>query len=104
MARLPHSCIAFRSRRRNQRSRGSALEDNSARATADHLAMDRSHAVLLGITLAAIIGLIVLVARFKVHAFIALILASLFVGLCSKGPLLKIGDAFQQGVGNTLAV
>jgi gluconate:H+ symporter, GntP family len=66
--------------------------------------MDQSHAVLLGITLAAIIALIVLVAQFKVHAFIALILASLFVGLCSKEPLIKIADAFQQGVGNTLAV
>ncbi|HMJ65523.1 MAG TPA: gluconate:H+ symporter [Candidatus Binatia bacterium] len=80
--------------------------------------MNQSHAVLLGITLVAIIGLIVLVARFKVHAFIALILASLFVGTCavhpairansplrdSPRPLMAVASAFQDGVGNTLAI
>jgi gluconate:H+ symporter, GntP family len=82
--------------------------------------MNQSHAVLLGVTLAAIIGLIVLVARFKLHAFIGLILASLFVAICamhplirnnlplplrnSSRPLLDIAEAFQSGVGNTLAL
>lgn len=64
--------------------------------------MGDSNAALLGVTLAAIIGLIVLVARFKVHAFIALILASIFVGICSGKPLLPIAKAFQDGVGATL--
>jgi GntP family gluconate:H+ symporter len=77
------------------------------------------NSLLLAVTLLAIIGLIILVARFKVHAFIALILASLFVGVVaaiyasvsskvSKVPLgdtlVKVVDGFQQGVGNTLAV
>jgi GntP family gluconate:H+ symporter len=80
--------------------------------------MTQSHAVLLGITLAAIIGLIVLVARWKVHAFIALVLASLFVAVCvihpailrelplrdSPNPLVDIAKAFQDGVGGTLAI
>src|SRR5687767_15030386 len=82
--------------------------------------MNQAHAVLLGVTLAAIIGLIVLVARFKVHAFIGLILASLFVAICamhpvirnnlplplrnSSRPLLEIAEAFQSGVGSTLAL
>src|SRR5258705_5656685 len=80
--------------------------------------MSQSHAVLLGITLAAIIGLIVLVARFKVHAFIGLIVASVFVAVCaiqpailrdsplrdSPHPLVDIAKAFQDGVGNTLAI
>ena len=50
----------------------------------------------------AVVGLIVLVARFKLNAFLALILASLFVGLCSGMPLPLIAKAFQEGVGNTL--
>ena len=80
--------------------------------------MDGSHAVLLGITLVAIIGLIVLVAQFKVHAFVALILASLFVAVCAvhpelrrnsplrdaPQPLIEVARAFQDGVGNTLAL
>jgi len=53
-------------------------------------------------TLIAVVGLIVLIARFKVHAFVALILASVFVGLCSPMPLLDVARAFQEGVGNTL--
>ncbi|MEW6303560.1 MAG: GntP family permease [Verrucomicrobiota bacterium] len=57
---------------------------------------------LLLITLAAIVGLIVLVARFKVNSFIALILASLFVGVCARMDLPKIGAAFQEGVGAVL--
>jgi GntP family gluconate:H+ symporter len=52
--------------------------------------------------LVAVIGLVVLVARFKVHAFLALILASLFVGLVSQMDLAVIAKTFQEGVGNTL--
>src|SRR3981081_2509959 len=39
--------------------------------------------VLIGATLVAIIGLIILITRFKVHAFLALILASIFLGLAA---------------------
>jgi len=49
-----------------------------------------------------VVGLVVLIACFKVHAFIALILASLMVGLCSPLPLVDVAKAFQEGVGNTL--
>jgi GntP family gluconate:H+ symporter len=42
------------------------------------------------------------VARFKVHAFLALILASLFMGLVSGMQLPAIAKSFQEGVGNTL--
>src|SRR5437588_1433722 len=53
-----------------------------------------------------------LIARFKVNAFVALILASLFVGVCSGLNLPRddallhlqgIGKAFAEGVGNVLA-
>ena len=64
--------------------------------------MDQAQAALLGVTLAAIVGLIILVAYFKVNAFIALILASLFVAICSGKPLLASAKAFQDGVGTTL--
>ncbi len=57
---------------------------------------------LLTFVLAAVIGLIVLVARFKLNAFLALILASLFVGLCSGMKLPEVAKAFQEGVGTTL--
>src|SRR5258705_4128972 len=59
-------------------------------------------ATLLGCTVLAIVALVVLVARFKLNAFIALMLASLFVGLCSALPPMKVAKAFQEGVGNTL--
>lgn len=52
--------------------------------------------------LVGVIGLIVLIARFKLHAFLALLLASLFVGLASGMKPLDAAKAFQDGVGATL--
>ncbi len=60
------------------------------------------NALLLLYTALAIAGLIVLIARFKLHAFLALILASLFVGLCAGMNLPDIAKGFQEGVGTTL--
>src|SRR5687768_3735061 len=57
---------------------------------------------LLLLTLGCIIGLIVLITRFKCPAFIALILASLAMGVCSGMPGAGIAKSFQEGVGNTL--
>ncbi len=57
---------------------------------------------LLLITLIAVLGLIVLVARFKLNAFLALLLASMFVGLASGMKLADIGKGFQEGAGTTL--
>ncbi|MEO5913660.1 MAG: gluconate:H+ symporter [Luteolibacter sp.] len=65
------------------------------------IAMLSSNGLLL-LTLAAIVGLIVLIARFKCNAFIALMLASLVVGVGSGMPLPTIAKSFQEGVGNTL--
>ena len=64
--------------------------------------MPSHHTSLLLYTLAAVLGLIVLIARFKLHAFLALILASLFVGLCAGMKLPEIARDFQVGVGTTL--
>jgi GntP family gluconate:H+ symporter len=57
---------------------------------------------LLSCTVLAIVALVVLVARFKLNAFLALMLASLFVGISSGMPPLNVAKAFQTGVGNTL--
>ena len=59
-------------------------------------------ATLVSWTVLAIVALIVLVARFKLNAFLALMLASLIVGLCSDMPPARVAKAFQEGVGNTL--
>lgn len=61
------------------------------------------HASLLLFALVSVIGLVVLIARFKVNSFVALILASLFMGLASGMDLLEIANGFQNGVGKILA-
>ena len=60
-------------------------------------------ASLLLFALIAVVGLVVLIARYKVNSFVALILASLFVGLTSGMDLAEIGVGFQNGVGKILA-
>ena len=67
-----------------------------------NLARMSHDAALLLYAAVAVIGLVILVARFHLHAFLALTLASLFVGLCSGMPLAEIARAFQTGVGSTL--
>lgn len=51
----------------------------------------------------AIVALVLLIAKFKINAFVALILASLFVGLCSGMNLPDIGKSFGEGVGAVLS-
>ena len=57
---------------------------------------------LLLYALGAIIALIVLIARFKVHPVIALVSVSLAMGLAAGMPLAAALKALQDGVGNTL--
>ncbi len=49
-----------------------------------------------------IIGLIVLITRFKLHPFLALILAAGFLGLTSGMPVAHIVESFQKGFGGVL--
>ncbi len=65
------------------------------------IAMSHNTSLLLT-TLVAVIGLVILIARFKLNAFIALLLASLFVGVCSGAELSSIGKAIADGVGSVL--
>lgn len=57
---------------------------------------------LLLFALAAVIALILLIARFKLHPFIALVLVSLVLGVTAGMAPLAAVKAFQDGVGNTL--
>jgi GntP family gluconate:H+ symporter len=57
---------------------------------------------LLLYALVAVAALILLIARLKVHPFVALILVSLGMGVAAGMPLLGAVRAFQEGVGNAL--
>lgn len=61
-----------------------------------------STAALLSLALAAVIALILLIARLKLHPFIALVVVSLAMGLAARMSPLDAVKAFQDGVGNTL--
>ncbi len=60
------------------------------------------HFNLLMIALVAVIGLILLVTVFRIQAFLALLVAALFVGLTSGMDLALIGKAIETGVGGVL--
>ncbi len=57
---------------------------------------------LLLYALLAVVTLVVLIAKFKVHPFVALIAVSIGMGLAAGMPLGSITKAFQDGVGNSL--
>jgi gluconate:H+ symporter, GntP family len=65
------------------------------------LAVSHSASLLL-YTLAAVVGLIVLIARFKVNSIVALVLASLFIGMCAGMEPAQLLKGFREGVGNVL--
>ncbi|HTI05157.1 MAG TPA: gluconate:H+ symporter [Gemmatimonadales bacterium] len=50
----------------------------------------------------AVIALIVLIARFKLHPFVVLITVSLALGIAAGMPLETVARAFQDGVGSVL--
>ena len=57
---------------------------------------------LLGAVLVGVILLLVLILRFKIQAFIALLIASITVGVLSGMDPLSIIKTVQEGMGNTL--
>ena len=57
---------------------------------------------LLLLTLAAIVVLILLIARLRLHPFVALVGVSLALGAATGMPLGSVVAAFQEGVGNVL--
>ena len=65
------------------------------------LGLSHSSALLL-YTLLAVVGLVALIARFKVNSVVALVLASLFIGTCAGMEPAQLLKGFQEGVGNVL--
>src|SRR5215212_7969806 len=66
------------------------------------LAAALSPNALLLLVLVTIVGLVLLIARFKLNAFVALMVASLALGLGAQMPLPDIVASFEKGVGVTL--
>src|ERR1051326_747236 len=60
------------------------------------------NAALLIIALIAVAGLIALVGRYKVPSFVALMLASMFVGGCSGMKAAQVPKVFLEGMGRVL--
>ena len=60
------------------------------------------HASLLISALLSVVGLVVLIARFRMNAFVALVLASLAMGIAAGMNLSDVATAFQNGVGKIL--
>src|SRR6476661_9343202 len=59
-------------------------------------------AQLLLLAAGAVVALILLIARFRVHPFIALVVVSLLLGGAAGMPLGTVVGAFQEGVGTAL--
>lgn len=57
---------------------------------------------LILITLAAVALLLVLVLKFKIQAFISLLMTSMFVGIATGMPLSDVISSIQKGMGGTL--
>ena len=58
---------------------------------------------LLALAAFAIIALVLLIARFKCNAIIALVLVSMLLGICAGMPPLQVVKSFDEGVGKTLS-
>ncbi len=58
--------------------------------------------LLIGTLLLAIVLIVVLIVKAKLHAFIALSLAAIFVALVTQMPLEQIAGSLEKGVGGTL--
>ena len=56
----------------------------------------------LGLALVAIVSLVVLIARFKCNAIVALTLVSMLLGLSAGMAPMKVADSFKEGVAATL--
>ncbi|HET9005052.1 MAG TPA: gluconate:H+ symporter [Gemmatimonadaceae bacterium] len=57
---------------------------------------------LLLLAAGAVVALILLIARFRVHPFVALVVVSLLLGAAAGMPLGAVVGAFQEGVGTAL--
>lgn len=63
--------------------------------------MDNNITMLL-LLLVSVLGVVFLIMKVRLHAFMALISACIFLGLATGMPLAKIGGSIEAGVGGTL--
>ncbi|MBZ7994488.1 TRAP transporter large permease subunit [Campylobacter canadensis] len=61
-----------------------------------------SNLALISVLIASIVLVVFCIAKLKIHAFLSLSLASIFVALITGVDLLKIGSIIENGVGGTL--
>jgi Gnt-I system low-affinity gluconate transporter len=57
---------------------------------------------IIFIVLIAVAMLLLMVLKFKLSAFISLLITSIFVGILAGMPLSQISTSIQQGMGGTL--
>ena len=62
-----------------------------------------SDPVRLAVVVVAILGLIILITKFRIHPFIALIIASWFLGVACGLPLTEVIKHFEKGFGDVLS-
>lgn len=58
--------------------------------------------LIIVLLLLSILFIVVSTIRFKLHAFLALIIAALFYGLCCRMPLAEIASSIEEGFGGTV--
>src|SRR5439155_27171811 len=104
VAYLPDGGVAFGSGGCNRRQSEGAVVDHRAREKVDRLTQSMDHnGILLLCVLASVVLLIFLIAVCKLHAFVALTIASITMGLLSGMKPLEVAKSFQEGVGAVLA-
>ena len=62
-----------------------------------------SDPVRMAVVVVAILGLIILITKFRIHPFIPLILASWFLGIACCLPLTEVIKHFEKGSGDVLS-
>ena len=83
-------------------SRKRSIPNNSSGSGQLPEMIDPHSAFLLASTLIAVVGLILLVAVFKLNPFLSLLLVSLGLGAAAGMPLATVIHSFELGMGNTL--
>ena len=58
--------------------------------------------LIVVLLLLSILFIVISTTRFNLHAFLALIIAALFFGVCSRMPLQEIASSIEQGFGGTI--
>ena len=58
--------------------------------------------VIVGLLLLSILFIVLSTTRFHLHAFLSLLIAALFFGICSRMPLAEIISSIEAGFGDTL--